>query len=404
MTGPSAGREPPAATRPRRVTILGATGSVGSSTLALLREAPGLYTVEAVTANRDAAGLARIARETRARLAVVADPSSYGALKEALAGSDTEAAAGPDAVVEAAARPAAEWVMAAIVGAAGLPSALAAVRRGAMLALANKECLVCAGDLFMAEARRGGALLLPVDSEHNAIFQAMAGSDAGSVERLVLTASGGPFRGTSTAEMAHVTPEQAVRHPNWSMGAKISVDSATLMNKGLELIEARHLFATPEDRIDVLVHPQSVIHSMVQFVDGSTLAQLGEPDMRVPIAYALGYPARLTTTAPRLDLLARGRLDFEAPDAERFPALPLARRALRAGGGAPTILNAANEVAVAAFLDRRIGFLDIARVAADALDRLGAPEAADLAAVASVDAEARRVATALVELRAARRA
>jgi 1-deoxy-D-xylulose-5-phosphate reductoisomerase len=379
------------------VTILGATGSVGRSTLALLREAPGLYAVEAVTANRDAAGLAGIARETRARLAVVADPSAYGALKEALAGSDIEAAAGPDAVVEAAARPAAEWVMAAIVGAAGLPSALAAARRGAMLALANKECLVCAGDLFMAEARRGGALLLPVDSEHNAIFQAMAGSDEASVERLVLTASGGPFRSATTAEMAGVTPEQAVRHPNWSMGAKISVDSATLMNKGLELIEACHLFATPEDRIDVLVHPQSVIHSMVQFVDGSTLAQLGEPDMRVPIAYTLGYPARLTTTSPRLDLLARGRLDFEAPDAERFPALPLARRALRAGGGAPTILNAANEVAVAAFLGRRIGFLDIARVAADALDRLGTPGAADFEAMAAVDAEARRVAAALVD-------
>lgn len=389
--------EPPSADRPRRVTVLGATGSVGSSTLALIREAPDLFAVEAVTANRDAERLAAIARETRARLAVVADPSAYGALKEALAGSGTEAAAGPDAVVEAAARPAAEWVMAAIVGAAGLPSALAAVRRGAVLALANKECLVCAGELFMAEARAGGALLLPVDSEHNAIFQAMAGSDPASVERLVLTASGGPFRRASHAEMDAATPEQAVRHPNWSMGAKISVDSATMMNKGLELVEARHLFAMPEDRIDVLVHPQSVIHSMVQFADGSTLAQLGEPDMRVPIAYTLGYPARLATGSPRLDLLARARLDFEAPDPERFPALPLARAALRAGGGAATILNAANEVAVAAFLERRIGFLDIARVAADALDRSGTPEASDLDAVAEVDAGARRVAAALVD-------
>jgi 1-deoxy-D-xylulose-5-phosphate reductoisomerase len=265
------------------------------------------------------------------------------------------------------------------------------------VALANKESLVCGGPLVREAARQGGGELVPVDSEHSAILQCLQGVRGDEVRRLVLTASGGPFRGTSTAEMAHVTPEQAVRHPNWSMGAKISVDSATLMNKGLELIEARHLFATPEDRIDVLVHPQSVIHSMVQFVDGSTLAQLGEPDMRVPIAYALGYPARLTTASPRLDLLARGRLDFEAPDAERFPALPLARRALRAGGGAPTILNAANEVAVAAFLGRRIGFLDIARVAADALDRLGTPGAADLEAMAAVDAEARRVAAALVD-------
>jgi 1-deoxy-D-xylulose-5-phosphate reductoisomerase len=392
-------REPPSAENPRGVTILGATGSVGGSTLALIAEAPERYRVEAVTANRDADGLARIARATGARLAVVADPAAYGALKDALAGSGTEAAAGPEALVEAAANPAGEWVMAAIVGAAGLEPTLAAVRRGAMVALANKECLVCAGALFTREVAASGAVLLPVDSEHNAIFQALTGGDPASVERLILTASGGPFRTATLAEMAAATPERAVKHPNWSMGAKISVDSATMMNKGLELIEARHLFGLPEDRIDVLIHPQSVVHSLAAFTDGSVLAQLGEPDMRVPIAHALGWPARLRTTAARLDLAARARLDFEHPDPERFPALPLARAALRAGGAAPTILNAANEAAVAAFLGRRIGFLDIAAVVAEALGRLSLPEPADIAEALACDALARREAAGLIEAR-----
>jgi len=385
---------------PRSVTLLGATGSIGRSTLALIAEAPERYRVEAVTAHRNVAALARVARETRARLAVIADPSAYGELKDALSGSEVEPAAGPEALVEAAARPA-EWVMAAIVGAAGLSSALAAVRRGAMLALANKECLVCAGALFTREVRGGKALLLPVDSEHNAIFQALAGSDRAAVDRLILTASGGPFRSASRETMARATPEEAVRHPNWSMGPKISVDSATMMNKGLELIEAHHLFGMPEERIDIVVHPQSVVHSLVAFVDGSVLAQLGEPDMRVPIAHALGYPRRLATTAARLNLLERKRLDFEAPDPERFPALRLARAALRAGGAAPTILNAANEVAVAAFLAHRIGFLDVAAVVAETLERLELPEPTSLEAVLACDSEARREAEAQASRRPA---
>ena len=391
-------RMPPSVLHPRSVTLLGATGSIGTSTLALIAEQPEQYRIEAVTAHRDVARLAAIARTTGARLAVIADPARYGDLVAALEGSGTEAAAGPGALVEAAERPA-DWVMAGIVGAAGLPPALAAVRRGAMVALANKECLVCAGHLFTREVARFGATLLPVDSEHNAIFQVLAGSDPSSIDRLLLTASGGPFRTASLERMATVTPAEAVRHPNWSMGAKISVDSATLMNKGLELIEAHHLFAMPEERIEVLVHPQSVVHSLVAFSDGSVLAQLGEPDMRVPIAHTLGYPGRLRTRAARLDLLVRNRLDFEPPDHERFPALMLARGALRAGGGAPTMLNAANEVAVEAFLASRIGFLDIAAVVAETLERMSLPEPVDLAAAVACDEEARRVAAEFVARR-----
>ncbi|MDX6751034.1 1-deoxy-D-xylulose-5-phosphate reductoisomerase [Geminicoccaceae bacterium 1502E] len=381
--------QPPSRETPRSVTILGATGSIGQSTTALLREQPDLYRVEAVTAGRRGRALAAIARQLGARFAAVADPASYRELAEGLAGSGIEAAAGPEAVVEAAARDA-QWVMAAIVGAAGLAPTLAALRRGAIVALANKECLVCAGELVLRAAREGGAVLLPVDSEHNAIFQALAGEDPASVERLVLTASGGPFRTLDLEAMRGVTPAQAVAHPNWSMGAKISVDSATMMNKGLELIEAHYLFDVPEKAIEVLVHPQSVIHSLVAFKDASLLAQLGPPDMRVPIAYALGWPARLATSAPRLDLAALGRLDFEAPDLARFPALGLARRALREGGGAPTILNAANEVAVAAFLDGRIGFLDIARTVDAVLGALPALPVDSLESIAACDARARR--------------
>jgi 1-deoxy-D-xylulose-5-phosphate reductoisomerase len=386
---------PPAADRPRSVTILGATGSVGRSTLALVDEAPERFRVEAVTAWRQVPELAATARRCGARLAVVGDAERYAELKDALGGSGIEAAAGDEAVVEAAKRPA-DWVMAGIVGAAGLRPTLAAVRRGAIVALANKECLVCAGSLFMREVRRHQAVLLPVDSEHNAIWQALAGSDRAAVRRLILTASGGPFRRWSMVEMARATPEQAVKHPNWSMGAKISVDSATMMNKGLEVIEAHHLFGVAEPSIDVVVHPQSVIHSLVSFTDGSLLAQLGEPDMRIPIAYALGWPGRLATAVAELDLCARSGLEFEPPDPERFPALRLARVALREGGAAPTILNAANEVAVAAFLARRLDFLGIARTVGQVLERLTGPPGADLEATVAYDAEARRLAAEIV--------
>lgn len=384
-------REPPSPSTPRSVSILGATGSVGTSTLAVIGAAPSLFRVEAVTAHRQAAELARIAHRFRARFAAVADPSAYHELRDALVGTEVEVAAGAEAIVEAARREA-ELVVGAVVGAAGLMPVLAAVQRGALIALANKECLVCGGDLLMKAARAAGALFLPIDSEHNAIFQALAGSQRDDVERLILTASGGPFRTLPAAAMETVTPEQAVRHPNWSMGAKISVDSATMMNKGLEIIEAHHLFAMPEAQIEVVVHPQSIVHSLVAFRDGSLLAQLGAPDMRIPIAYALGWPARLATAAPRLDLVGAGTLAFEAPDQARFPALRLAREALRAGGGTPTILNAANEVAVAAFLRREIGFLDIARTIERVLASLPATAVATVDDLLALDDEARRVA------------
>ncbi len=384
-------RPPPSPSAPRSITILGATGSVGTSTLAVIAEAPALFRVEAVTAHRNAAELARIAREVNARFAAVADPSAYPELRDALLGTKVEVAGGPAAIVEAARREA-DLVVGAVVGAAGLMPVLAAVRRGAMIALANKECLVCAGQLLVDAARASGALFLPIDSEHNAIFQALAGSDRDDVERLVLTASGGPFRRLPLAAMEAVTPEEAVRHPNWSMGAKISIDSATMMNKGLEIIEAHHLFDMPESQIDVVVHPQSIVHSLVAFRDGSQLAQLGTPDMRIPIAYALGWPKRLPTTAPRLDLVRAATLTFEAPDETRFPALRLAREALRAGGGTPTILNAANEVAVAGFLRRQIGFLDIARTIERVLASLPATAATTVDDLLALDDEARRAA------------
>jgi len=382
----------PSADAPRSVTILGATGSVGASTVDLISRSPERFTVEAVTANKDAERLAAIARQLGARYAAVADDTAYPALKAALSGSGIEAAGGAEAVVAAAARPA-DWVMAAIVGAAGLPPILTAVRRGAMVAFANKECLVCAGDLMMAEVRRHGATLLPVDSEHNAIFQVL--QPGAKVRRLILTASGGPFREWSREQMAAATPAQAVAHPNWSMGAKISVDSATLMNKGLELIEASHLFAMPEDRIEIVVHPQSVIHSLVDYADGSVLAQLGVPDMRVPIAYTLAWPERMETPCAALDLAKIARLDFQPPDAERFPALRLTRECLRQGGSAATVLNAANEVAVAAFLEGRIGFLDIERIVEATLAMIPAQAVATLDEVFAIDAAARRHAAAL---------
>jgi 1-deoxy-D-xylulose-5-phosphate reductoisomerase len=381
--------EPQASVKPRRVTILGSTGSVGCNTVDLIERHPGAFVVEAMSARSNVRLLAEQARRLRPRLAVIADEGRYAELRAALSGSGVETAAGPKALVEAADRPA-EWVMAAIVGAAGLESTLAATRRGAIVALANKESLVCAGSLLTAEVVRSGARLIPVDSEHSAIFQVFDFDHADSVERIILTASGGPFRGLSLAEMAAVTPEQAVAHPNWDMGAKISVDSATMMNKGLEIIEAHHLFAMPAERIEVLVHPQSVIHSCVAYVDGSVLAQMGSPDMRTPIAYALGWPNRMSAPVKRLDLAALGRLTFEAPDLERFPALRLAWEALKTGGGAPTILNAANEVAVAAFLARRIGFLDIARIVERTLETVRNAPIATLSDVLDADAAARR--------------
>ena len=390
----------------RSVSILGSTGSVGRSTVALIEEAPeGAFRVEALVANRDVARLAAQARRLRARLAVVADASCYRALRQALSGSGIGAAAGPEAVVAAAARPA-DWTMAAIVGAVGLPATLAALARGGVVALANKESLVCAGEIVLATARAAGATLLPVDSEHNAIFQALearggAADPYATVEKIVLTASGGPFRTATLAQMAAATPEDAVKHPVWSMGAKISVDSATMMNKGLELIEAVRLFPVPEGRVEVLVHPQSTVHGLVQYADGSVMAQLGTPDMRTPIAHALAWPARMAASVPRLDLVTLGRLDFFAPDAGRFPALRLAREALRAGGGATTILNAANEAAVGMFLDRRIGFLDIAAVVEETLARLGAPLAADLPAILALDRAARAEAARIAAERAA---
>ena len=376
---------------PRSLTVLGATGSIGASTLDLVGRAPERFRVEALTANSSAEELAKAARAVGAKLAVVADPAAYGALKQALSGSGIEAAAGAQAVVEAAERPS-DFVMSAIVGAAGLAPTLTAVRRGAVIGLANKETLVCAGALFKDEVRKAGATLLPVDSEHNAIFQVLDRERPEGVEKIILTASGGPFRSWQRSDMAGVTPEQAVAHPNWSMGAKISVDSATMMNKGLEVIEAAYLFDQPREKIEVLVHPQSVVHSMVAYVDGSVLAQLGAPDMRTPIAYSLAWPARMQAPVERLDLGRIGQLTFEAPDEVRFPALRLAREALATGAGAPSVLNAANEIAVAAFLNRELGFLAIAEVVESTLERLAGRGIPDLESVLALDHDARRLA------------
>lgn len=375
----------------RRITILGATGSVGQSTLDVIRAHPDRFQVEALTAARNVDQLAADAKAFGAKLAVVSDPACYPALKDALCGSGIEAAAGPDALVAAAAGPA-DLVMAAIVGAAGLAPTLAAIERGTTVAVANKEVLVCAGEIVMAAAKRCGAKLLPVDSEHNAIFQVFEERQRQAIDRLILTASGGPFRTWTLEAMKAVTPAQAVAHPNWSMGAKISVDSATMMNKGLELIEACHLFAMPADQIEVLVHPQSVIHSLVGYQDGSVLAQLGAPDMRTPIAYALGWPERISAPVKKLDLAAIAQLTFEAPDPVRFPALRLTREALAAGGAMTTVLNAANEVAVAAFLAGRIGFLDIAAIDEAVMARMTGVKAETLSDIAYIDAEARRLA------------
>jgi len=383
----------------KRVTVLGSTGSIGCNTLDLVERDPERFAVVALTANRNAAKLAEQAIRVGAELAVVADPVEYGALKKALAGTGIEAAAGPGAVVEAADR-SSDWVMAAIVGAAGLAPTLAAVRRGAAVALANKEVLVCAGALFMAEVARSGAVLLPCDSEHNAIYQVFDPAKREAIDRIVLTASGGPFRERSYEAMRRVTPEEAVAHPNWRMGAKISVDSATMMNKGLEVIEAHHLFQLPPEQLEIVVHPQSIVHGLVVYKDGSVLAQLGSPDMRTPIAYTLAWPERMSAPVPPLDLARIAKLTFEAPDEERFPALRLARASLRQGGAAPIILNAANETAVRAFLEREIGFLDIARLVERTLEVLPHAEVGSLADVHAYDGEARAVAARLLGPRA----
>jgi len=384
---------------PRKVTLLGATGSIGTSTIDLLQREPARYQVEAVTAHRNGAALARLARELGAGFAAVADPAAYQDLKDGLAGSGIEAGAGATALVEAAQRPAA-WVMAAITGAASLEPTLAAAERGATVALANKECLVCAGALFMRSAAKAGATVLPVDSEHNAIFQALSAGRREDVRRIVLTASGGPFRTWPLEAIRKVTLEQALKHPTWSMGPKITIDSATLMNKGLELIEARHLFALEPDELDVVVHAQSVVHGLVEFRDGSVIAQMGSPDMRIPIAHCLAYPARVATPAQRLDLARIAALTFEEPDPVRFPALRIARHALTAGGAAPTVLNAANEVAVAEFLGGRLGFAGIPALVEATLEAaarsgtMGEPQSVEQAV--AIDHDARQMAARLL--------
>ena len=387
------------ASAPRSVTLLGATGSIGSSTVDLLQREPDRYRVEAVTANRNAQDLARLARELGARFAVVADPDAYAELKSELSGSRIEAGAGAAAVVEAAQRPA-DWVMAAITGATSLKPTLAAAERGATVAIANKECLVCAGALFMRRAAAAGATVLPVDSEHNAIFQALGSGRREDVRRIILTASGGPFRTWSLEAIRNVTVEQALKHPTWTMGPKVTIDSATLMNKGLELIEAFHLFALRPDELDVVVHPQSVVHGLVEFRDGSVIAQLGSPDMRIPISHCLAWPVRMATPAPRLDLARVATLSFEEPDPVRFPALALARRALAAGGAAPTVLNAANEIAVREFVAKRLGFSGIpalVEATLDAAERRGeTAEPQSVEEAVAIDHNARRLAADLL--------
>jgi 1-deoxy-D-xylulose-5-phosphate reductoisomerase len=386
---------------PRSITVLGSTGSVGVSTLDLLDKAEGAeVTVRALTAGRNVALLAEQAKKWRPALTVIADASLHDELKDRLSGEGLATAAGDDAVAEAGVG--AEWVMASIVGAAGLRPTLAAAKAGAIVALANKESLVCAGPALLAAAKAAGGSVVPVDSEHSAIFQVLQEPCADKVKRLILTASGGPFRTWTGEQMAKATPEQAVAHPNWDMGAKISVDSASMMNKGLEMIEASYLFAMPEPQIDVIVHPQSVVHSLVEYQDGSTLAQLGPPDMRAPIACAYAWPDRLPWPAPGLDLAAVGSLTFEAPDMVRFPSLRLAREALRRGGGAPAVFNAANETAVAAFLGRKIGFLDIFRVVEETLEamdkrgELTSTRNDPVEAAMEFDGAARRVASGLL--------
>ncbi len=378
------------------VSILGATGSIGRSAAKVLAGAGDRFRVEALAGGRDPQTLADMARTLGARFAAIADPAAGPRLKELLAGTGIASGAGREAVLEAATRTA-DIVIAGISGIAGLEPTVAAFGAGRRIGVANKECLVAAGAFFMAEAARTGTEVFPVDSEHNAVFQALAAGPRNAVEQVVITASGGPFRTATREAIAHATPSDALKHPNWSMGAKITIDSASLMNKGLELIEAHHLFAVPPAQLDVVVHPESVVHGMVSYVDGSVVAVLAMPDMVLPIAHCLGYPERLPTTCRRLDLAALGRLTFEAPDLERFPCLRLAREALAAGGAAATILNGANEVAVAAFLDGRIGFFGIAATVEETLARAAhGPAPASVADAMALDAEARLIAVSLL--------
>jgi 1-deoxy-D-xylulose-5-phosphate reductoisomerase len=380
----------------RRLSLFGATGSVGQSTLDLVRRDGEAWRVSVLTANSDVGELVRLALEFRPELVVIADEARYGELKDALAGTNIGVAAGAEALIAAAKHPT-DLVMAAIVGTAGLAPTMVALEAGVDVALANKEALVSSGELMTAAARKSGATILPVDSEHNAIFQCLAGGRIDQVRRIMLTASGGPFRTMSAADMVHVTPAQAVAHPNWSMGAKISVDSATMMNKGLELIEAHHLFPVGLDRIEILVHPQSVIHSLVEYVDCSTLAQLGSPDMRIPISSALAWPQRMATPCAPLDLASIARLDFEAPDEVRFPATALCRAAIAEGGARPAQLNAANEVAVAAFLAGRISFPAIVDTVRRVMDADAPAVPASLQDIFSVDAASRAAAQHFVD-------
>lgn len=364
---------------PRRISLLGATGSIGASTLDLIGRTPEAFRLAAITGHANVELLAELARRHNPELAVIGDVAHYAALKRLLAGTDIEVAAGEAALIEAARRPA-DCVIAAMVGLAGLRPALAALEQGSRVGLANKECLVSAGTLFMRRVTETGSELVPVDSEHSAVLQALHGADLASVERITITASGGPFRTWSQAQLAEATVEDALKHPNWSMGRKITIDSATLFNKGLELIEANHLFAVGHERIDAVVHPQSIVHAFVSYIDGSVMAQLACPDMRTPIAVSLSWPQRMPAPTRVLDLASMGPLTFEPTDPVRFPALRLAREVMRRGGTAPAVLNAANEVAVEAFLARRIGFLDIARLVADCLeqaDARGAIQTAD---------------------------
>tara|TARA_B100000676_G_scaffold307446_1_gene365926 strand:+ start:2503 stop:3696 length:1194 start_codon:yes stop_codon:yes gene_type:complete len=376
---------------PRRLTILGSTGSVGQNTVKLIQNEPDRYKVEILTANTNVELLAQQANETGARLAVVTDETKYEFLKSLLKNSKTEVAAGFSALLDAASTPV-DWVMAAIVGAAGLKPTMAAIRNSSVVALANKECLVCAGDVMLTEIDKSKSKVLPVDSEHNAIFQVFEHEQRNKIEKIILTASGGPFWSMSLQDMTKAKPEEAVNHPNWHMGPKISIDSATMMNKGLELIEAHYLFSIEETKIDVLIHPESIVHSMVSYSDGSVLAQLGTPDMRIPISYTLGWPNRIKNSTKRLDLSSIGSLRFEKPDNARFPALKLARHALSMGGGAPTIFNAANEVAVEAFLQKQIKFPDIVKVVESTLENSSINEVCSLDGVIAIDQEARRIA------------
>ena len=378
------------------VTILGSTGSIGSNTLDLIGRNPEKYNVKALTANSNVEALAQQAITHNAEMAVIADKDKYSELTEALSGKNIIVAAGEDAL-NVAADMSADWVMSSIVGAAGLRPTLTAIRRGATIALANKECLVCAGEFMMKQVEESGATILPVDSEHNAIFQIFDFDEPEKIEKVILTASGGPFWNKDIQEMQGITPTQAIKHPNWSMGAKISVDSATMMNKGLELIEAYYMFPVEKDQLDIVIHPESIIHSMVSYIDGSVLAQLGTPDMRTPISYTLGWPHRMKTPSKKLDLTEIGQLNFIRPDNVKFPSINITREVLQKGGSAPTILNASNEIAVQAFLEGKIGFLDITKVVEKTLETIEVHQMTCLADVQIVDENARIVSGEIVE-------